>query len=226
MTRITEQLAGLERRIRAAAERAGRDPQGVRILAVSKRHPPAAIREAQQAGLSRFGENYVQEALTKIAEIAAPAEWHFIGAIQANKTRLIAENFDWVHTVCDPRIAKRLSARRPDALPDLQVCIQLRPADGPQRSGIDTDELPALAELIEELPRLSLRGLMVMPLPGRTEADWRAEFGKTRALLDELHARGHRIDTLSMGMSADLEAAIMEGSTMLRIGTDLFGPRT
>ncbi len=229
MTRITEQLAALERRIRAAADRAGRDPQGVRILAVSKRQPSSAIREAQQAGLSRFGENYVQEALKKIPEIAAdaaPAEWHFIGAIQSNKARMIAENFDWVHTVCDARIAKRLSARRPDTLPDLQICIQLRPDGGPQRAGIDADEMPALAELIEELPRVRLRGLMIMPLPDRTEADSRAEFCRTRALLDELHARGHRSDTLSMGMSADLEAAIMEGSTLVRIGTDLFGPRT
>ena len=226
MTRITEQLAGLECRIRAAADRAGRDPQCVRILAVSKRQPASAIREAQQAGLSQFGENYVQEALTKIPEIAAPAEWHFIGSIQSNKTRIIAENFDWVHTVSDARIANRLSARRPEALPDLQVCIQLRPTGGAQRSGIDTNELPALADLIEELPRLCLRGLMIMPLPDRAAADSRAEFGRTRALLEKLQARGLRADTLSMGMSADLEAAIMEGSTLVRIGTDLFGPRT
>ena len=225
MTRITEQLAGLQERIRSAAELAGRNNDSVTILAVSKKQPPDSIRAALMAGLQDFGENYLQEALTKIPEIDRLARWHFIGAIQSNKTRPIAENFTWVHTIDSPRIAERLSAQRPHGTGDLQACIQIRPANADERGGIPADQLFELADMMSELPRVRLRGLMMMPLPNQAMIDIRREFARTRELLGELIQRGHDVDTLSMGMSADLEAAIMEGSTIVRIGTDLFGPR-
>jgi pyridoxal phosphate enzyme (YggS family) len=225
VTRITEQLAGLQRRIETAAERAGRDPQDIRILAVSKRQSVDAIRRAQAAGLRRFGENYLQEALGKMPDIVGPVEWHFIGPIQSNKTRTIAENFAWVHTVANRRVAQRLANRRPPDTAALNICIQLRPGNAPARAGIDFNDAPALADLIADLPEIRLRGLMVMPLPDQPDSVLRAEFARTRDLLETLRGRGHDVDTLSMGMSSDLEAAIMEGSTLVRIGTDLFGPR-
>lgn len=225
MTRITEQIARLRERIENAADRSGRDSRDIRIVAVSKRHPAAAIREAQSAGLTRFGENYVQEALAKIALIEPPVEWHFIGNIQSNKAGPIAERFDWVHTVSSERVTRRLSARRPPEAADLCACIQLRPTGDPRRNGVDPGEVPGLADLIEELPGLRLRGLMIMPLPGLSEDSIRSEFARTRMLLEQLNAAGHSLDTLSMGMSGDLEAAIMEGSTLLRVGTDIFGAR-
>jgi len=224
VTRITEQLERLRGRIQNAAERSGRGSQGIRIVAVSKKHRPSAIREAQAAGLTRFGENYLQEAVAKIAEVGPPAEWHFIGPVQSNKAGPVAANFDWVHTLSTERVARRLSARRQDAADALQVCLQLRPAGAPDRAGIDEDGLAALAALIEELPNLNLRGLMMMPLPGDVD-DSRREFARAKAAFDRLRAGGHDVDTLSMGMSGDLEAAIMEGSNMVRIGTDIFGPR-
>ena len=226
MTRITEQLAGLKRRIKTAADHAGRDPRDVRILGVSKRQPLEAIRQALAAGLNRLGENYLQEALAKMPEVDPSAEWHFIGPIQSNKTRAIAENFDWVHTVANPRIAQRLSIQRPADMGELNVCIQLRPDNAPERAGIDPADAVGLAELIDNLPGVRLRGLMIMPLPDLLESATRAEFARTRELLENLRERGHDVDTLSMGMSSDLEAAIMEGSTLVRVGTDLFGPRT
>lgn len=195
------------------------------IVAVSKKHPAAAVREAQAAGLTCFGENYVQEALPKIAEIEPPAEWHYIGPIQSNKAAPIAEHFDWAHTVSSERVARRLSARRPPDAADLQACIQILAADAPERAGIDAASIPDLADLIEELPGIRFRGLMIMPLPGLPSDALRREFARARELLVRLTAAGHDADTLSMGMSGDLEAAIMEGSTMLRIGTDIFGPR-
>lgn len=223
--RITEQLAGLQERIRGAAELAGRNNDSVTILAVSKKQPPDAIRAALAAGLQDFGENYLQEALPKIAEIDRSARWHFIGAIQSNKTRPIAENFAWVHTIDSRRIAERLSAQRPPGSGDLQACVQIQPVNAEKRGGITADQLFELADVIRELPRIRLRGLMIMPLPNLPMAESRREFARTRELLGDLIQRGHDVDTLSMGMSADLEAAIMEGSTMVRIGTDLFGPR-
>jgi len=226
VTRITEQIERVRGRVENAAERSGRDPQSVRIVAVSKKHTPSAILEAVAAGLTRFGENYVQEALPKIAAIDAPAEWHYIGPIQSNKAAPIAEHFDWVHTVPSAKVARRLSARRPTEADDLQACIQVRATDAPERAGIDAADVAALAELIEQLPHIRFRGLMIMPLPGQSTDAIRREFARTRELLSDLNRVGHEGDTLSMGMSGDLEAAIMEGSTMVRIGTDIFGPRT
>jgi len=223
--RITEQLARLQERIRRAAELAGRNNDSVTILAVSKKQPPDAVQAALAAGLQDFGENYLQEALTKIAEIDRLARWHFIGAIQSNKTRPIAENFTWVHTIDSRRIAERLSAQRPPDTGELQACIQIRPENADKRGGIPADQLFELADIMCELPHIRLRGLMIMPLPNQAMEDSRREFARTRKLLGELIQRGHDVDTLSMGMSADLEAAIMEGSTIVRIGTALFGPR-
>lgn len=225
MTRITEQLARLRRRVKSAAESAGRDPESVRILAVSKKQPVDALQAAYAAGLRHFGENYLQEALDKIPALDPAAIWHFIGPVQSNKTRPIAENFDWVHTVASRRVAERLSAQRPDTLPDLNICMQLRPTGSDARSGITVDELPDLAAIIAGAPKLRLRGLMSIPLPDQGAAATRKEFARTRRLLEELDQAGYAVDTLSMGMSADLETAIMEGSTCIRIGTDLFGTR-
>jgi len=229
VTRITEQLADLEGRIRSAAAAAGRDVTSIRILAVSKKHPPATVQEALEAGLRDFGENFVQEALPKIAAVRGDPVWHFIGGIQSNKTRPVAEHFDWVHTLTSRRIAERLSEHRLLEKGDLQVCIQVRPlASGDQgrgRGGMPADEVPELADLIDDLPRLKLRGLMMMPLPEQSSAEIRHEYARTRKMLAQLRAAGHDVGTLSMGMSSDLDAAIMEGSTLLRIGTALFGSR-
>jgi len=225
VTRITEQLVGLRRRIKSAAQSAGRDPNSVRILAVSKKQPVAAIVAACEAGLRHFGENYLQEALDKIPAVTDDAVWHFIGPVQSNKTRSVAEHFDWVHTVTSRRVAERLSAQRPVDLPDLNICIQLQPPGADERNGVTEDNLPGLAAIIADAPRLQLRGLMSIPLPGLGETATRNEFARTRRLLEALGQTGYKVDTLSMGMSADLEAAIMEGSTCIRIGTDLFGTR-
>jgi len=225
VTRITEQLARLRRRVESAAKSAGRDPNSVRLLAVSKKQPIEALVAAHAAGLRHFGENYLQEALAKIPAIGNDAVWHFIGPVQSNKTRLIAENFDWVQTVTSRRIAERLSAQRPADRNDLHICIQLQPPGAEQRNGVSEDDLPELAAVIAAAPKLRLRGLMTIPLPGRGEADTRREFARARRLFAELGHAGYAVDTLSMGMSADLEAAIMEGSTCIRIGTDLFGTR-
>jgi len=218
LTEIRERIAG-------AARRAGRDASSVKILAVSKRHPAATVAAALDAGLVEFGENQVMEAIAKIPLVRRPASWHFIGRIQSNKTRPIAEYFDWVQTICTHKAAERLNRQRPQQAANLQVCIQLRPAHAPQRSGAEQDEVAPLAEFIMQLPRLDLRGLMMIPLPDQDEASLRAEFRRARQLMESLQDISDLVDTLSMGMSADLETAVMEGSTMVRIGTDLFGPR-
>ena len=225
MTRITEQLARLRRRVKSAAKSSGRDPDSVRILAVSKKQPVEALLAARAAGLRHFGENYLQEALDKIPALDSATVWHFIGPIQSNKTRPIAENFDWVQSITSRRIVERLSTQRPDGHDDLQVCIQLRPHGTDKRHGVTEDELPDLAAMITEAPNLCLRGLMIIPLPDRENTTNVSEFTRARRLFDELRLAGYAIDTLSMGMSADLEAAIMAGSTCIRIGTDLFGTR-
>lgn len=225
MTRITEHLEDLKNRISAAALVAGRDPALIQILAVSKKHPLPAVRKAAAAGITRFGENYVQEALIKIREAGKQLEWHFIGTIQSNKTRAIAENFDWVQTISDQSIAERLNRQRPQKAPELQVCIQVQLDDAGTHSGVDADEVPALAESIGRLPRLRLRGLMGMPMPAERIDEQRIPFQRLRMVWEDLQARGYPVDTLSMGMSNDLEAAIREGTTMLRIGTAIFGPR-
>jgi pyridoxal phosphate enzyme (YggS family) len=225
VTQITKQLVCLQRRVDSAAQSAGRDPKSVRILAVSKKQPIEALMAACAAGLRHFGENYLQEALDKIQAVDGDAVWHFIGPIQSNKTRPIAEHFDWVHTVTSSRIAERLSAQHPVDRPALNVCIQLRPHGADDRNGVTEDDLPGLAAVIAGAPKLRFRGLMTIPLADCGAAATRSEFARARRLLEELGRAGYAVDTLSMGMSADLEAAIMEGSTCIRIGTDLFGSR-
>ena len=222
---ITEKLAALRERVARAAGVANRAPASVTIVAVSKTHPIETIRAARSAGLADFGENYVQEALAKITESAAGVAWHFIGGIQANKTKAIAEHFQWAQTVTSGPMAERLSRQRPFYAGDLQVCLQVRPEPPSGRSGVPADELVELATRIAGLPRLKLRGLMFMPLPDLSSAALRAEFSRVRRLFQELRGRGHDLDTLSMGMSDDLEIAVEEGSTMVRVGTALFGTR-
>jgi hypothetical protein len=223
---ITEKLAALRERIARAAGVANRPAASVTIVAVSKTHPIETIRAAHGAGLTDFGENYVQEAVAKITEFAEGVTWHYIGGIQANKTRAIAENFQWAQTVASAHVAERLSRQRPFYAGDLQLCLQVRPEPAAGRAGIAAAELPALAAQIAGLPRLKLRGLMCMPLAALGEAGLRAEFRRVRQLFEDLRGQGHEVDTLSMGMTEDLEIAIEEGSTMVRVGTALFGARS
>ncbi len=225
VTAITEKLALLRERVARAARVADRPAASVTIVAVSKTQPVETIRAAHEAGLADFGENYVQEAVPKITSVKDDVTWHFIGGIQANKTRAIAEHFHWAQTVASAAVAERLSGQRPFYAGDLQVCLQIRPEPASGRSGLAATDAAALAARIAELPRLKLRGLMFMPLAGLAENALRAEYRRVRRLFDELRARGHDLDTLSMGMSEDLEIAIAEGSTMVRIGTALFGAR-
>lgn len=226
MTAFTDHLDQVRARLARAEQAAGRAPGSVTLVAVSKGHPAGAVLKARAAGLRHFGENYVREALPKVAACDRDAVWHFIGRIQSNKTRDIAGHFDWVQTVSEVRIAERLSAQRGVHGPALQVCIQLQPAGpGDGRGGCPAGEVAALAEAITALPRLKLRGLMLIPYAGLDEHALRGEFRAARTLLDSLRARHHELDTLSMGMSDDLELAIAEGSTMVRVGTALFGPR-
>ena len=226
-TTVADRLAQLQKRIAAAAESCDRDPTQVRLIAVSKTKPVEAILAAHQAGQRAFGENYLQEALEKIQALAElPLEWHFIGRLQSNKTRPIASHFHWVHTLADLKHARRLDAQRPEGLPPLQVCIQVNISGEASKGGIPPDELPELAAEVAKLPRLHLRGLMTMPPKGSTEQEQRRIFSTLRRLLDELRAQGLALDQLSMGMSGDLETAICEGATMVRIGTALFGSRT
>ena len=221
-----DRLRDVLARIRAAAERAGRDPRSVRLLAVSKQQPAAAVAAAAAAGQLEFGENYVQEGVAKIAALGdAALTWHFIGQLQSNKTREVAEHFAWVHTVDRERIAARLDAQRPHYAGPLEVLLQVRLGDEPGKGGIAPSDAPRLAEVVAGLPRLRLRGLMCLPPPARDEAAQREPFRRLREILEELNRRGHGLDTLSMGMSADLEAAVLEGSTIVRVGTAIFGPR-
>jgi len=224
MSTIATNIAKVGTRIREAAQAAGRDPDGVLLLAVSKTQPAEAIREACDAGLHDFGENYLQEALEKQAELAdLPLVWHFIGPIQSNKTKLIAEHFDWVHSVDRLKIAQRLSDQRPEHLAPLNICLQVNVSGEVSKSGCEPQEVHQLAYAIAALPRLRLRGLMAIPEPTDDPAEQRAAFARLRQLQSELQLD---LDTLSMGMSQDLEAAIAEGATWVRIGTALFGART
>jgi len=216
----------LQERVETAANRAGRDSQAITIVAVSKKHPVSSMRDALAAGLMHFGENYVQEAVPKIAKFESGVDWHFIGKAQSNKAGTIAGSFDWIHTVASERLARRLSSHRPSERGDMQVCIQLAPDGNHDRGGIGAEDVPELAQQIIELPNLRLRGLMMMPLPGLDETALGQEFARARTLFDELNQAGIELDTLSMGMSGDLETAIMEGSTLIRVGTDIFGPRS
>jgi PLP dependent protein len=226
MTTIAARLEAVHARIADALAACGREGGEVRLLAVSKTVPPSYIAEAWRAGQSSFGENHVQEAVTKITVLGAlPLHWHFIGPIQSNKTRAIAEHFEWVHSVASERIAARLSAARPDGAPPLEVCIQVNVSGEASKSGVAPGEEVALAEAIARLPRLRLRGLMAIPEPTPDITLQRRRFALLRALKEGLCARGYDLDTLSMGMSNDLEAAIAEGATIVRVGTAIFGPR-
>lgn len=227
MTTIVSRLQVTRARIAAAARAAGRDPDSVRLVAVSKTFPPQAIRAAHAAVQSDFGENYLQEALDKMRALAGlPLIWHFIGPIQSNKARPIAEHFDWVQSVDRAKVAERLSEARPAHLAPLEVCIQVNVSGEDSKSGVPPGEAPALARHVAALPRLRLRGLMTIPRPSMDRAEQRAQFRVLRDLLEDLNAAGMGLDTLSMGMSEDLEAAVAEGATMLRIGTAIFGERT
>ena len=225
-TPIAENIAEVRARIRLAAQRCQRDPASVSLLAVSKTRPAAAIRTACAAGVVNFGENYLQEALDKQAQLRdLPLCWHFIGPLQSNKTRAAAENFDWIHSVDRLKIAHRLSAQRPGRLTPLAVCIQVNISADQTRHGVDLAVLPALAGQIAALPGLELRGLMAIPRAGDAQPRQRSAYARLRQALLELQSRHPQMDTLSMGMSADLETAIGEGATILRLGTAIFGPR-
>ena len=219
-------LHAVQTRIAHAAAEAVRDVAEVRLLAVSKTFDAAAVRELAACGQREFGENYVQEALDKQTQLAdLPLVWHFIGPIQSNKTRAIAEHFSWVHGVDRLKITERLSAQRPAGLPPLQVCIEVNVCGEPSKGGVAVPQLRELADAVAALPRLQLRGLMAIPAPVADRDAQRTAFRQVRQAFDDLIARGHLIDTLSMGMSADLEAAILEGATIVRVGTALFGKR-
>ena len=225
--RIAGNIARVRARIGAAAAQSGRSVDQITLVGASKGQPPAVLAAALAAGLHDFGESYVQDALPKIAALAAgPAPvWHFIGALQANKTRSVAENFAWVHGIDRLRIAERLSAQRPFHAPPLNVCVQVRIGGEDSKGGADPALLPGLLRDIAALPRLTLRGLMCLPPPESDPVRQRYWLRQLRELLESVNAAGAGLDTLSMGMSADLEAAVQEGATLVRIGTDLFGPR-
>jgi pyridoxal phosphate enzyme (YggS family) len=230
MSSIAKQLQVVNARIAAAAQAAGRNPQDIRLLAVSKFFDAASVLEAVRAGQAAFGENYVQEALDKIAalKLAAPeahVSWHFIGPIQSNKTRQIAEHFDWVHSVDREKIARRLAEQRPPGMPPLNICLQVNISAEDSKSGLSPDELLPVARAVAAMPGLRLRGLMAIPAPTEVEAEQRAAFRRLRELAALLADAGIACDTLSMGMSADMDAAIAEGATIVRVGTAIFGQR-
>ena len=223
MSTIADNLSALAARIDSAAQAVGRDPASVQLLAVSKTKPASAIREIHAAGVRDVGENYLQEALGKQDELRdLPLIWHFIGPIQSNKTKAIAEHFDWVHSVDRLKIAQRLSEQRPQGLPPLNICLQVNVSGEDSKSGCAAADLPALAHAVAALPNLRLRGLMAIPEPSEDRAEQEAAFATLRQLQDSLNLG---LDTLSMGMSHDLEAAIAQGATWVRIGTALFGAR-
>lgn len=227
MTTIATNLQAVRERIAAACVAAGRPPAAVSLLAVSKTWPAAAVREAAAAGQRRFGESYVQEAVPKVAALRdLDLEWHFIGPLQSNKTRPVAEVFAWVHSVERLKIAERLSQQRPPELGLLNVCLQVNVSGEASKSGCAPGEVAALAAAVAQLPNLRLRGLMAIPEPGDDVATQRRRFAALRELRQRLAADGLSLDTLSMGMSDDLEAAVLEGATMVRVGTAIFGERT
>jgi len=232
MAAIRNNMQAVSERIARAAAAAGRNSDSVRLLVVSKTHPVERIEEAFRAGQSAFGENYVQEALEKMdalaclaRERAADVEWHLIGPLQSNKTRLVAERFDWVHTVSSAKVARRLSEQRSPGQAPLNVLIQVNSSAEASKSGVTLEDAPALAHAVAQMPRLRLRGLMAIPEASHEESVQRARFRPVRGLYERLRAEGLELDTLSLGMSDDLEAAIAEGSTMVRVGTAIFGAR-
>jgi pyridoxal phosphate enzyme (YggS family) len=221
-----ERLRSVRDRIACAAVRSGRAVESVTLLAVSKSQPADLIRTAASSGLTHFGESYAQEGLAKVDELRDLAlTWHFIGRLQANKTRPIAESFAWVHGVDRLKIAERLSEQRPYHAPPLNVCLQVNLAGEGSKGGVAPADLPALATAVAALPRLTLRGLMCIPPEEQDPSRQREWFAKLRRLLESLNADSARLDTLSMGMSGDFEAAVLEGATIVRVGTALFGPR-
>lgn len=227
MSIIESNLQAVKKRIAAAAGTAGRDPAAIVLVAVSKTHPAAQVRAAFGAGQVEFGENYAQEGAEKIAALAdLPLSWHFIGPVQSNKTRSIAAQFGWVHSVEREKIARRLAESRPPGLAPLNICLQVNVSGEESKSGAAPGAVRELAEAVRILPRLRLRGLMAIPEPTEDEALQRRRFASLRALLDQLNTAGFGLDTLSMGMSQDLEAAILEGATMVRVGSAIFGERT
>ncbi len=227
MSTIQTRLLAVRARIDAACQAANRNPQAVTLLAVSKTFGPDAVREAYAAGQTVFGENYIQEAVEKIAALRdLPLQWHCIGPIQSNKTRLVAEHFDWVHTIDRLKIAQRLSEQRPAHLPPLQLCLQVNVDGGDNKSGVPPQEALALAKQVAALPNVRLRGVMSIPEPAPDFIAALASLTAVRAVFDALNAEGLGLDTLSIGMSADLEAAIHAGSTMVRVGSAIFGGRS
>lgn len=230
MSTIDQNLQAIHHSIAAAVGEAGRPPGSVALLAVSKTFGADAVQDAVRAGQRAFGENYLQEALDKIAALAAAMpdkrlDWHFIGPIQSNKTRPIAEHFDWVHTVEREKIAQRLSEQRPAGLGPLNICLQVNISGEASKSGVTPAELPQLARQVAALPNLVLRGLMAIPEPTPSFEAQRAAFARLRLLYQQLRDDGLALDTLSMGMSADLRAAIVEGATIVRVGSAIFGAR-
>jgi hypothetical protein len=228
---LARNLEVVRERIARAAARAGRNADSITLVGASKSQPCTAIEAAARAGLTDFGESYVQEALGKIVELGEfasrlrPLAWHFIGRLQANKTRPVAEHFSWVHAVERPKIAERLSAQRPFHAPALNVCIEVNLGAEAGKGGATPGEVEALASAIAALPRLKLRGLMCLPPEAEGEDAQRRWFAELRRLFERLNAQGAGLDTLSMGMTADLEAAVLEGATLVRVGTAIFGPR-
>lgn len=226
MSAIADNLQAVQARIAKAAAAAGRSPESVRLLAVSKTWPLASVIEAADAGQRAFGENYVQEGIDKIAAISGRnLEWHFIGPLQSNKSKAVTEAFDWVHSIDRLKIAERLSAQRPAYLTPLQVCVQVNVSGEASKSGCRPDETLALCRAVAALPGLNLRGLMAIPEPSDDPAAQRAPFRQLREIFNQIRAAGLPLDTLSMGMSHDLEAAVAEGATIVRIGTAIFGER-
>jgi pyridoxal phosphate enzyme (YggS family) len=226
MSQTAQRLQKVHQQIREAERRFGREPGSVQLLAVSKTHPADDIRAAMAAGQRRFGESYLQEAVEKIDLLVdEELEWHYIGRIQSNKTRPIAERFDWVHSLDKAKQAQRLNDQRPATMPPLNVCLQVKVDQEESKGGFTPDQALAMAKAFEELPRLRLRGLMTLPAPAIGFEAQRRPFRILRELLLQMNADGAGLDTLSMGMSGDLEAAIAEGATIVRVGTAIFGPR-
>lgn len=226
MSAIADNLQAVQARISNAAAAVGRSPESVRLLAVSKTWPLACVLDAAEAGQRAFGENYVQEGIDKIAAVSGRnLEWHFIGPLQSNKTKPVAEHFDWVHSIDRLKVAERLSAQRPAYLAPLQVCVQINVSGEASKSGCAPDEALALCRAVAALPGLQLRGLMAIPEPTDDLQAQRIPFRKLRELREQICAAGLPLDTLSMGMSHDLEAAVAEGATIVRIGTAIFGER-
>ena len=221
-----DNIAKLLERVRLRSQKSQKAESDIILLAVSKTRPAEDIRAAYECGLTQFGESYLQEAVDKIAELKdLSITWHFIGPSQSNKTRPIAEHFQWAQSIERPKIARRLNDQRPDDLPPLQVCLQVNISDEQSKSGVSLNELDDLAALVEQLPRLELRGLMAIPAATNVESEQQAAFATLRQAFEQLKLKHPQIDTLSMGMSGDMDAAIAEGSTMVRIGTAIFGPR-